>query len=260
MLWRKRLKILNTSAIVLGIAYLYSMVAYPILSSEGSWQYITNIWYDWQALNVGVLAFAASLIAFNISAYNSEQQRRRDFRAAQAFLPDALSELTSYFRSCGAYLVQAISSSKPISELMNAPLQPENLPTLPPVPADFRAVFRECIQKAEPDVGEYLARILRDIQIHNARMDGLHQSAKKDNGFFGHISTHILGRVVDLGELQARVNNIFSYARSMDTFNGHHPTVDDFIQAYVNMEIMPETVEGLIAATERRVAKLAEED
>ncbi|MCR9186626.1 MAG: hypothetical protein NXH81_14605 [Halieaceae bacterium] len=243
----------------MGIAYLYSMIFHPILSGGGSWHHIGAVWYDWQALNVGVLAFAASLVAFNISAYNSEQQRRRDFRAAQAFLPDALSELTRHFRTSAAYLKQAVALAKPISELVNAPRQPVNLPILPSAPTSFRTVFRDSIQKAEPEVGEYLARILRDFQIHETRMIGLHESAESANGFFGHVSTNILGRIVDLGELQARVNNIFSYARAVDGFNGRHPTFDDFIQAYVNMNIHPEAADGLITATKRRVAKFSEE-
>lgn len=74
--------------------YIYSMLFHPWFN--GGWKYAHAVWLEWQSLNVGILAFSASVIAFNISRYQATQQRRRELVAARAFLPDSLSELTQY--------------------------------------------------------------------------------------------------------------------------------------------------------------------
>ena len=44
--------------------YIFSMVVYPFFN--GGWGHVQNVWSSWQALNVGVIAFVSSLIAFYI--------------------------------------------------------------------------------------------------------------------------------------------------------------------------------------------------
>ncbi len=66
------------------LTYLFAMFIYP-LCSEDSWKDIQAVWDRWQALNVGVLAFAASVTAFYISHYKLEKQQERDFIATRAF-------------------------------------------------------------------------------------------------------------------------------------------------------------------------------
>ena len=80
--------------------YVYSMFINPFI--EGGWQGALKVWSAWQALNVGFLAFASSLIAFYISRYNAEKQRQREFVAAKAFLPEALSRRKDKFSSAKA--------------------------------------------------------------------------------------------------------------------------------------------------------------
>ena len=93
------IRIINwIGALILGI-YLYSMVIFPLFEGNFSWKYLQSVWHSWQGLNVGILAFVSSVIALNISRYNANKQRERNFIAARAFLPEAFSELTKYFNS-----------------------------------------------------------------------------------------------------------------------------------------------------------------
>lgn len=57
-----------------GLAYVCSMFVAPIFQGDFSWGYVQAVWDRWQGLNVGVLAFAASLTAFSISR---GKERRR---------------------------------------------------------------------------------------------------------------------------------------------------------------------------------------
>ncbi len=73
------------------------MLAYPWFVRPRGWEHVQLVWDHWQGLNVGKLAFLSSVIEFNISCYNAEQQRAHKFLAAKAFLPIALDGLCSYF-------------------------------------------------------------------------------------------------------------------------------------------------------------------
>lgn len=62
--------------------YLVAMLAYPWWSEKGDWDGVQAVWDRWQALNVGVLAFTASVIAFYTSHYRMIEQRKQDYVAA----------------------------------------------------------------------------------------------------------------------------------------------------------------------------------
>lgn len=68
---------------------------YRFLDDSWDVKQVQSIWHHWQALNVGMLAFMSSLVTFYISKFNANNQRERNFVAARAFLPEALSELTT---------------------------------------------------------------------------------------------------------------------------------------------------------------------
>lgn len=101
----KMIKIGNKLVLIILIAYSFSMLIYPWFKGGFSWNYVHSVWYTWQSLNVGVLAFSSSIIAFNISRYNSEKQRQRDFIAERALLPQALSDLCKYLEQSSEVLL-----------------------------------------------------------------------------------------------------------------------------------------------------------
>lgn len=55
----------------MGIPYVLSMLVYP--SIVGDWNHVHSVWYTWQSLNTGVLAFVASILALNAVRYSEEK-------------------------------------------------------------------------------------------------------------------------------------------------------------------------------------------
>jgi hypothetical protein len=53
----------------------------------GDWNYVLKVWNAWQSLNVGILAFISSLIAFSISKYNSEKKEVESLLLRKHFSP-----------------------------------------------------------------------------------------------------------------------------------------------------------------------------
>lgn len=152
--------LLNWIGIPIVALYVGSMFVYPWFASDWTWTSVESVWDRWQSLNVGMLAFVSSIAAFNIGRYNAEKQREREFMAYKAFLPDALSGLTSYL----------VDSANLLREGWEATQGHSFHTALPIPPPDFKEVFRDCIRHADREVGEYLARILKRLQVHAARL------------------------------------------------------------------------------------------
>lgn len=202
----------------------------------GSWSYVHGVWHSWQSLNVGVLAFVSSLIAFNISRYNAEQQRKRDYLASKAFLPRSLSELCSFMKDSSKVYVNALPKSK--TKKTEAPEEP--LAELD--------VFKECIRHARPEVGSYLALILMKLQIHNARMHSV-ANQPRINILYGQDCLY------SACEIQVLINYLFDYARGEQEYA--EPTFgwEDFSTAYRNMGVRFEDIDRLEHITKERIAK-----
>jgi hypothetical protein len=201
-----------------GIVYLVCMFVAPWIMGRGQWSYVQDVWDRWQGFNVGILALIASVIAFEITRYKENKQRDRDFLAARAFLPGALSELSSYLKgSAGVHLTAweeaALSSS-----------------SIPADPIHYKGVFENCIRHAEPKVGEFLASMLAKLQVHDARLTGL-VAGKRDG------RAAIYWYVLSLGELQALVNKLFDFSRGETGFDSSPISWDDFRNAYMNLGI-----------------------
>ncbi|WP_256092693.1 hypothetical protein [Vibrio parahaemolyticus] len=65
---------INWLCLFVGIPYLVSMVIYP--STQGGWEHVHAVWYTWQSLNTGILAFIASIFALNAVRYTEEKSDR----------------------------------------------------------------------------------------------------------------------------------------------------------------------------------------
>ena len=208
------------------VIYLFAMLLYPWVAGEWSWSYVQSVWDRWQALNVGLLAFLSSLIAFNIARYNANQQRERNFIAARAFLPSALSELVPYFKASAQVFKKSWDTD---SHGLGGMATPE-------LPETYKSVFADCIRYASPEIGDHLSRILVRLQVHDARLRGLL-----------HPDEEITVRVVDkyslltyfyrLGELQALVGLLFDFARGESDFKNSELEWEDFKNAYSNLNL-----------------------
>tara|TARA_R110001599_G_scaffold144698_3_gene326467 strand:+ start:3794 stop:4495 length:702 start_codon:yes stop_codon:yes gene_type:complete len=228
------------------------MFIVPWFSGSKDWGYVHGVWYDWQSLNVAMLAFLSSIVAFNIGRYNAEKQRERNFTAAKAFLPESLSELVSYFKASARLLEEAWEKLDSMQNHVREPL----ISPVPNLPTQYKEVFARAIEHAEPDVGKYLAYILMRLQIHHARIKELHD-AFGPGGNLIIVPANIMSYLYGLAELLALVNRLYGFARNMEPFNDKALSWDDYGNAYANLDIYPEEYDDLVGFTRRTLAKRA---
>lgn len=240
-------------AALLALLYIASMFVLPWVSGDGSWKYVQSVWSTWQAFNVGMLAFISSVLAFSISRFNAEKQRKRNFLASRAFLPAALSELVSYFKDSATVFNQWWEARNGVK-----------LSSAPALPQEYKPVFQDCIRHAEPRVGDYLSNILVWLQVHDARMrDAVTEKGEGPRMLLD--KYNLISYYYRLGELQVFVNKLFDFSRGMKDFDTSTPEWDDFKNAYHNLNIWPENIHidenmNLEAFTKRRLSKLSVEN
>jgi hypothetical protein len=216
----------------------------------GGWSAGMKVWSSWQSLNVGFLALTSSMIAFYITSYNAGKQREREFVAAKSFLPEALSELTSYFKQSALLYAEAFERASDDNDICKTQLK-SNLPVLP---QNYKSVFKQCIHSATPDIGEHLADILSKLQVHHARLSSEYEEFKPSS-YMMKIPHNIMGNIFCLGEIQALVNKTFSFARGEEDMDFSPLTRDDLVTAYRNLKIEIEEIGGLIEFTETLLKK-----
>lgn len=216
---------INWLCLFIGIPYLASMLIFPLM--QGNWKHVHSVWYTWQSFNTGVLAFTASIFALNAVRYTEEKKRQRNFVAARAFLPQALSELTTYFEKSSKLMVEAWSRAKDNSDWCKTPLNSE----CPELPSSYRQVFKDCISEAYPEVADHFAYILVRLQIHHSRMKSLVRDFSEDNNTV-QIPYSLMTQVFALAELQALINQLFEFSRGMGSFDNKPLSEDDFYTCY----------------------------
>lgn len=246
--------LLNWVGLPVVVAYFFSMFIFPLFDGGGDWVHVQAVWDRWQSINVGMLAFISSITAFNISRYNANKQRERNFLAAKAFLPAALSELSVYFKSCAAILLQGWEATNNREFNAEAPVLPE----------DYKKVFEHCIKYAEPDVGDYLSRILVWLQIHDSRLKS-YVKGFNEEGRITPDRHNLISYLYRIGELQALINKIFEFARNMGKFDSNPLEWEDFRDAYMNLDISIEDMHisedmNLEAFTKRAIERNANQN
>lgn len=242
---------------VVTVVYFICMFVAPWIQGRGDWTYVQNVWDRWQSLNVGLLAFIASITALNISRFNSERQRERDFLASKAFLPSALSELVDYFEVSAVVYKEGWSAAP-------GGVKPDF--KLPKLPNEYKPVFQECIRHAPPDVGNYLSQILMRLQVHDARLRSYVSQGEDDSQFnFMPQQYNLISYFYHLGELQAMVNKLFYFARNIKEFEVDPITWEDFHTAYANLNIWEEQIRisddfDLEIFTKRAIARSSDQN
>lgn len=239
--------IMNWVGIPLFLVYALCMLGAPWLN--GDWIFVQKVWDRWQTLNVGVLAFISSVIAFNISKYNANKQRERQFVAAKAFLPHALSELTSYCK-LGSILLREAWERLGDTEVQPSPIAAE----LPELPESYKETFSRCISEADPDVADYLANILVKLQVHHSRLKELKDTFGQ-GGRMVWVRPNVMSYLFRLGELQALINRLFGFARGMEPFDGSSLLWEDYRNAYSNLDVEIADVDDLEGFTNRAISR-----
>lgn len=247
--WISILNWIGTPAILI---YIVAMLIEPWFVSDGnSWDYVQEVWDRWQTFNAAVIAFVSSLIAFNISRFNEHKQREREFVAAKALLPQTLSELTRYFKDSSIFLKDVWDQLA-----TNPNARPTVQIALPALPETYQSVISGCIKHAEPDVGQYLAEVLKDLQIHNARLSDMHVNLSYPHATMLVIPHNVMSYLYSLGKLQAMVNRLFGFARNSEPFKDDALTYEDFRSAYSGtFGLWPEDIDDLVGFTQRAISR-----
>jgi hypothetical protein len=195
-----------------------------------------------------MLAFMASVIALNMSRVNEEKQRSRNFIAARALLPEALSELNSYLENC-VPLIHEFLAMVNKNDVVEAKRLKCNLPSLP---SSCKDVFKSCISHAEDDVGNYLALILNHLQVNQARLE--HSVSNSHNGESSTIlvKINILDHIYDLARLKVLIDNLYTFARGEEVFKENKVSLAMINQAYRQLRFFVEIISGLDENTKSR--------
>lgn len=242
------ISLLNWVGIPLIVIYLFCMIIFPWIEGRGDWMYVQCVWDRWQSLNVGMLALTSVIVAFNISKFNASKQRERNFIAARAFLPEALSELTTYFKLSASLLTEAWQRVE--AKTYKSPLHAQT----PELPVSYKKTFSRCIGFAEPDVGELLAYMLMRLQVHNSRIKELSDNFGQDSTMII-LPQSIISYLYRLGELQALTNRTFGFARGLKAFDSSDYVLEDYRNAYSNLGIWPDDFDDLIEFTQRAIER-----
>jgi hypothetical protein len=242
--------IINWVGIPIIFSYLICMIVFPFVMGGWNWEYVQKVWDRWQTINAGFLALISSVIAFNISRFTENQKRQRQFVAARAFLPHALSELTAYCKSSSIVLREALSRTTASGVGREAPL----LAVVPALPIDYKDTFRQCIGFAEPNVAYDMANILVKLQIHDSRMNQL-KDLFPSNGHTVLLQRNVMSYLFSLGKLQAKINKIFNFSRGEEDFDESGLIWEDYRTAYSNLNIIYDDIEELEEFTRRAISR-----
>lgn len=222
---------------LLFVLYLFCMFIDPWF--RGGWEHVHAVWYDWQALNVGLLAFAATVILFNISRFQASQQMHRELIAQRAFMPEALSELNDYCATQAAILMHLYQTfqaernedSKRLNQLRQADIH------LPSQPIKYRQIFSQCISLADIQLSEYLAYILQCMQVHNSRLSGMRDTYIGGSPTI-YTTENVLDSMVRLCEIHLLINNLYENARGEESFTRKKLTIGGFNNAISGLHLL----------------------
>lgn len=193
------------------VLWIISSVVFPFILSSGNWNDVQNIYQRWQTINAAFIAFIAAILTYKAAEIRDVNRVRRRYVAEKAMLHARLSELSEYFEEAFKYL-DFLYKNK---EFLNSGVGRIDV-ILPLLQDNYNSRFREIIEVSPPSVGEYIAVMLAELQIHLSRMRGLHESINSSRMIVLPINIFDYSR--GLAVLQCRVNKLFLFARSSSDF------------------------------------------
>ena len=181
------------------------------------WDKFIAVLDKWQTLATGLLSVMAALVAvvwlekqIRLTKEQEEDRRERKQYADRAAMPAALAVLVKYGRANLNSLVA-----------LRAGLQPDggirfdrgwNKPEVPAYPSAAADTIRACLETTDKEKREPIARILRDLQKLNSRLEGIIAEASPGSGYsvdMMHLSYYVLGAV----DFITRCDTTIAYAR-----------------------------------------------
>ncbi|MCU0925148.1 MAG: hypothetical protein MUF44_03625 [Hydrogenophaga sp.] len=233
---------------IVGLTYVGFMFVAPVIQGRGDWDYIQAVWDRWQSLNVGILAFAASIIALSISRISQRHQLQREFISARALLPHALSELAGFCDECAAYFIEvhdAFTGWDSWLDLKTPLKQP------PEIPTDIFPIFTQCIRTGETHVAETLAQLLSSLQVHRSRMHDLHLMPTRSSLRTANAAGLALDYLVALALIRANIDKAFDFARGEGSLDSTKPNQKEIRTAYAMMKVNPLIIDQVWERTQR---------
>jgi hypothetical protein len=238
-------------AAVATVIYIACMVGIPAYQHEGSWGEIQAVWDRWQTLNSAMIALAASLIALFATQYSERKGMERKFLAATVLLPHALSELSEYLSKSAELYTEAMSCVKTRGSDEPKLLTAE----LPIISDNYKVTFSQCIEHGDVHIAQFLGDVLKDLQVHQARMKNL-------KGVLGvpqnsmHISQkNIVADAYLIGHIKVLVDRLFPLARRSGALDYSSFRLDEYSAAYslLSLDLYLGMVDELIALTKRNL-------
>jgi hypothetical protein len=234
-------RFINHVGIALFALYFVCMGLFPWISGRGDWIYVQSIWDRWQTFNAGTLALIASAIAIKVARYREVKQRERKFIAARAFLPHALDELMGYFQASAKLYLEEWREYK-LKESFPLSLSPLKTPAK--LPESYKETFSRCIEHAEPAVGDYLADLLIDLQVHDARMREAFEPPEV--GIVEIVSRPLLrSNLRRLARLYGLAAKLFPFARGAERLDSSNLEWGDYKTAYAILKVDLEEIDDL---------------
>jgi len=181
------------------------MFIYPWHNGGWAWKHVHSVWAYWQTLNVGILAFSASVAALSLAVVEARERRLRELAASRALLPDSLSELSQYLKLSSEFWKEAYRA------IGDRYIDRPQRPSPPRLPEGYKLAFTRCIEVADPIDANTLTYIVVRLQINQARMRGVSDDIE---GGTIMIAGTMISYLYCLGEIMALVNATYGYARS----------------------------------------------
>lgn len=144
--------ITKTIAVVAGVVYFFCMILWPVWNYR-DWVEIQAIWDRWQALNVGILAFSASVLAWYAAYYRSRRNDEKDYQAAKVFLIFVAGELCREFEKSAGHLKERLESSTWEATSTDGLAFPQRL----------NSYFERYIKYAEPKSAQYIIDLIKEL-------------------------------------------------------------------------------------------------
>lgn len=131
--------------------------------------------------------------------------RQRKARAVRAVMPGALAEIQSYLKKCVSI---AISHYPP----MDGEFYPREAYAAPSFPDGALKIFRDFIEHSDMETGDFVARIIRMLQIQNSRFGRDREESFSKNEIFvtQHDADNLL---IDAVVIYAFVDRVYDYSR-----------------------------------------------
>lgn len=233
---------------IAGLTYVGFMFVSPVIQGRGDWDYIQAVWDRWQSLNVGILAFAASVIALSISRINERRQLQREFISARALLPHALSELAGFCEESAAYFIEVHDTFTGWSSWADLEMP---LKQPPEIPTDIFPIFTQCIRTAETQVAENLAQLLSSLQVHRSRMHDLHAMPTSSSLRTANAARLAFDYLVPLALIRANIDKLFDFARGEGSLDITKPNQKEIRTAYAMMKVNPMTINQIWDRTQQ---------